>query len=156
MFSGQFSDNITVACSRLSGSGGPRTTRSERRKSRSPALFLVALFSPCSVGTIAPRILSECLDQATWSEHLGKFARPQQSKSRRQMFRSQVSYSSFSFLSDSADKAKEKRPVANNAAGQILPVISDKLSHVTQVQGTRQDQIGNFKMPQFYFRLYFQ
>lgn len=47
----------------------------------------------------------------------------------------------FSPGSDSVDKAKEKRPVANNAAGQILPVISDKLSHVTQVQGTRQDQI---------------
>lgn len=44
--------------------------------------------------------------------------------------------------SDHMDKAKDKRPLAGNAAaGQILPVISDNLSHLTQVQGTRQDQI---------------
>lgn len=40
------------------------------------------------------------------------------------------------------DKAKEKRPIALSTAGQMLPVILDKSSHVTQVQGSRQDQIG--------------
>ncbi|XP_078357629.1 uncharacterized protein LOC144642530 isoform X2 [Oculina patagonica] len=38
-------------------------------------------------------------------------------------------------------KVKDKRPSAGSTAGQILPVISDKSSHVTQVQGSRQDQI---------------
>ena len=38
---------------------------------------------------------------------------------------------------------KEKRPSAGSTAGQMLPVISDKSSHVTQVtQGSRQDQLG--------------
>ena len=37
---------------------------------------------------------------------------------------------------------KDKRPSAASAAGQILPAISDKSSHVTQVQGSRQDQLG--------------
>lgn len=42
---------------------------------------------------------------------------------------------------DNVDKAKEKRPIAGSTAGQMLPVILDKSSHVTQVQGSRQDQI---------------
>ena len=40
------------------------------------------------------------------------------------------------------DKSKDKRSSAGNIAGQMLPVISDNLSHLTQVQGTRRDQIG--------------
>jgi len=44
-------------------------------------------------------------------------------------------------VSDNVDKTKEKRLSAGNTAGQILPVISDNSSHVTQVQGSRQDQI---------------
>ena len=53
----------------------------------------------------------------------------------------------FSFVSDIIEpdffrKVKDKRPSAGSTAGQILPVISDKSSHVTQVQGSRQDQIG--------------
>ena len=53
----------------------------------------------------------------------------------------------FSFLSDNLEsdlyrKVKDKRPSAASAAGQILPAISDKSSHVTQVQGSRQDQLG--------------
>ena len=53
----------------------------------------------------------------------------------------------FSFVSDIIEpdffrKVKDKRPSTGSTAGQILPVISDKSSHVTQVQGSRQDQIG--------------
>lgn len=53
----------------------------------------------------------------------------------------------FFFVSDIIEpdlfrKVKDKRPSAGSTAGQILPVISDKSSHVTQVQGSRQDQIG--------------
>ena len=59
----------------------------------------------------------------------------------------------FSFVSDSIEpdffrKVKDKRPSAGSTAGQILPVISDKSSHVTQVQGSRQDQIGNLRIKQ--------
>lgn len=59
----------------------------------------------------------------------------------------------FSFVSDSIEpdffrKLKDKRPSAGSTAGQILPVISDKSSHVTQVQGSRQDQIGNLRIKQ--------
>ena len=46
------------------------------------------------------------------------------------------------FCSDHLDKSKDKRSLAGNIAGQMLPVISDNLSHLTQVQGTRRDQIG--------------
>ena len=46
------------------------------------------------------------------------------------------------FSGDNVDKTKEKRPIAGSTAGQMLPVILDKSSHVTQVQGSRQDQIG--------------
>ena len=53
------------------------------------------------------------------------------------------------FVSDNIEpdffrKVKDKRPSAGSTTGQILPVISDKSSHVTQVQGSRQDQIGNY------------
>lgn len=44
-------------------------------------------------------------------------------------------------VSDHMDKSKDKRSSAGNIAGQMLPVISDNLSHLTQVQGTRRDQI---------------
>lgn len=43
--------------------------------------------------------------------------------------------------SDLYRKVKDKRPSAASAASQILPAISDKSSHVTQVQGSRQDQL---------------
>jgi len=59
----------------------------------------------------------------------------------------------FFFVSDNIEgdvfrKMKDKRPSAGSTAGQILPVISDKSSHVTQVQGSRQDQIGNLRIKQ--------
>ncbi|XP_022796987.1 caskin-1-like isoform X2 [Stylophora pistillata] len=43
--------------------------------------------------------------------------------------------------SDLFRKLKDKRPSATGTAGQMLPTISDKPSHVTQVQGSRQDQL---------------
>lgn len=59
----------------------------------------------------------------------------------------------FLFVSDNIEsdffrKVKDKRPSAGSTSGQILPVISDKSSHVTQVQGSRRDQIGNMSIKQ--------